>query len=152
MCEFVLKNFYEFMFLKSKEGWNVILYVVRNGNLEVLKFLRKENISFKYRLESDRNVLYIVCDYGYLDICKYVLKKCLFLFYVVDYKGWNVGYFVVRGGNVDIMKYFVLKKKVDMIKEINIGMNIFYMVCLYFYSEMCKYILFIYFFFVVMKI
>lgn len=84
MCEFILKNFYEFMFLKSKEGWNVILYVVRNGNLEVLKFLRKENISFKYRLESDWNVLYIVCDYGYLDLCKYVLKECLFLFFVID--------------------------------------------------------------------
>lgn len=87
MCEFVLKNFYEFMFLKSKEGWNVILYVVRNGNLEVLKFLRKENISFKYRLESDKNVLYIVCDYGYWIYVNMFLKNVYFCFMLLIIKG-----------------------------------------------------------------
>lgn len=75
------------MLLKSKDGWNVILYVVRNGNKDILRFLYKENLNFEDCFESKRNVLYIFCDNGYLIICKYIVKVCFFLFNVVDYKG-----------------------------------------------------------------
>lgn len=151
MCEFVSKNFHELMFSKSKEGWNATLHAARNGNLEVLKFLRKENISFKHRSESDRNALHIACDHGHLDTCKYVSKKCPSLLHPVDHKGRNAGHFAARGGNVDIMKHLASKKKADVTKETNTGMNILHMACLHSQSEMCKYILSIYPFLAAMK-
>lgn len=151
MCEFVSKNFHELMFSKSKEGWNATLHAARNGNLEVLKFLRNENISFKHRSESDRNALHIACDHGHLDTCKYVSKKCPSLLHAVDHKGRNAGHFAARGGNVDIMKHLASKKKADVTKETNTGMNILHMACLHSQSEMCKYILSIYPFLAAMK-
>lgn len=111
MCEFISKNFHELMFSKSKEGWNATLHAARNGNLEVLKFLRKENISFKNRSESDRNALHIACDHGHLDTCKYVSKECPSLLHAVDHKGRHAGHFAARGGNIDIMNILHQKRK-----------------------------------------
>lgn len=145
------KEFYELMFSKSKEGWNATLDAARNGNLELLKFLRKENISFKHRSESDRNALHIACDHGHLDTCKYVSKECPSLLHAVDHKGRHACHFAARGGNVDIMKYLASTKKADVTKETNAGMNILQMAFLHSHSEMCKYILSIYPFLAAMK-
>lgn len=128
------------MFEECIGKWNVLLYVVKNGNISILEFLQIKDINFCYIFESNRNVFYIVCDYGYLSVCEKIIEVCLFLFDIVDYKGRYFGYFVVRSGNVDVLKYFYFQR-VDLRKEIMIGMNIFYMVCLYSYSKMCMYIL-----------
>lgn len=99
----------------------------------------EKKVSFKYVFESKRNVLYIVCDNCYFEVCKFLIGISLFLLLVFDEKGNYFVYFVVRSGDLDFLKYFEFKIK--LIEEINIGMNIFYMVCLYDYIEMCRYIL-----------
>lgn len=112
MCEYILECYVDFIYKESKEGWNVILYVVKNGYINVLKFFNVKKVSFEYKFESDRNVLYIVCDNGYFEVCEYVLENFFFLLKIVDYKGRYVFYFVVRSGSLEIMKYFELKMMV----------------------------------------
>lgn len=112
MCEYILEYYVDFIYKESKEGWNVILYVVKNGYINVLKFLNVKKVSFKNKFESDRNVLYIVCDNGYFEVCEYILENFFFLLKIVDYKGRYVFYFVVRSGSLEIMKYFELKMMV----------------------------------------
>lgn len=38
MCEYIFKYYYDLIFVECKEGWNVIFYVVKNGNIKILKF------------------------------------------------------------------------------------------------------------------
>lgn len=113
MCEYILECYVVFIYKESIEGWNVILYVVKNGYINVLKFFKVKKVSFMYKFESVRNVLYIVCDNGYFEVCEYILENFFFLLKVIDYKGRYVFYFVVRGGNLRIIKYFELK--IDLI-------------------------------------
>lgn len=42
------------------------------------------------------------------------------------------------GGNIDVLKFFV-SKEFDIKSEINNGLNVFYIVFIYNYIEMCKY-------------
>lgn len=69
MCGFIVINFYVLMFEKSNEEWNVILYVVKNGNIIILEFFYKNEVNIGYNLVSKKNVLYVVCDNGYLNVC-----------------------------------------------------------------------------------
>lgn len=48
MCKYIFSEFYDFMIVKCEDGWNVILYVVKNGYVEILKFLKEKNIFFDY--------------------------------------------------------------------------------------------------------
>lgn len=141
MGKFIFDNFNDFVVVKSNDDWIVVLYVVKNGNMEFLKFLFENEVGFDYKFESDRNVLYIVCDNGYLELCIFLMDNCFFLLLVFDEKGRYFVYFVVRSGNMELLKYFEIICKIELMKEISIGMNIFYMVCLYDYIEMCEYIL-----------
>lgn len=136
MCKFIFDMFGgDFVDVESNDGWIVVLYVVKNGNIDFLEFLVFKKVSFDYKLESNRNVLYIVCDNGYLEVCKFLMEICFFLLFEFDERGRYFVYFVVRGGNMELLKYFEIK--MEFIKEIKIGMNVFYMVCLYDYIEMC---------------
>lgn len=125
----------DFVDVESNDGWIVVLYVVKNGNIDFLEFLVFKKVSFDYKLESSRNVLYIVCDNGYLEVCKFLMEICCFLLFEFDERGRYFVYFVVRSGNMELLKYFEIK--IEFIKEIKIGMNVFYIVCLYDYIEMC---------------
>lgn len=139
MGKYIFDNFNVFVVVKSNDDWIVVLYVVKNGNIDFLKFLYEKKVCFNYKFESDRNILYIVCDNGYLEICIFLMDICFFLLLVFDEKGRYFVYFVVRSGIMELLKYFEIK--IELIKEMSIGMNIFYMVCLYDYIEMCEYIL-----------
>lgn len=48
MCKYIFSEFNDFMIVKCEDGWNVILYVVKNGYVEILKFLKEKNIFFEY--------------------------------------------------------------------------------------------------------
>lgn len=78
MCEYIVKCYVNFIYKESKEGQNVILYVIKNGYINVLKFFNVKKVSFEYKFESDRNVLYIVCDNGYFEVCEYILENFFF--------------------------------------------------------------------------
>lgn len=139
MGKFIFDYFNDFVIVKIFNDWIVVLYVVKNGYMDFLKFLFENRVGFDYKFRSDRNVLYNVCDNGYLEVSIFLMNICFFLLLVFDEKGRYFVYFVVRSGNVELLKYFEIR--IELIKEIKIGMNVFYMVCLYDYIEMCEYIL-----------
>lgn len=53
--------------------------------------------------------LYIVCEFVNFDVVEFLVIKFVLLFYCVDYMNWNVLYFVVKGGSLEILEYFLVK-------------------------------------------
>lgn len=51
--------------------------------------------------------LYIVCEFVNFDVVKFFVIKFVLFFNCKDKLNWNVLYFVVKGGSLEILKYFL---------------------------------------------
>lgn len=83
--------------------------------------------------------LYIVCEYVNVSIVKFFVVKFLILFYCEDYFSWNVLYYVVKGGSLEIFEYFI-ENGLEigcLIKDYKI---ILYVVCIYKYFDICRFV------------
>nr|XP_022297443.1 uncharacterized protein LOC111106871 isoform X2 [Crassostrea virginica] len=142
MCEFISKidDFHDLLFAKSRNGWNATLHAAKNGDPNILKFLRDKNVEFVHKSNTERNALHIACDNGKFDACKCIVKLCATLLEATDEKGRHAGHFAVRSGNMQILQYLE-KEKLDVTRETTDGMNILHMACLHCQYKMCTYIL-----------
>lgn len=55
------------------------------------------------------NVLYIVCKYNNILLCKFLLFERNYRMFFFNKKlnvGWYVGYYVVVGGSIEILNFF----------------------------------------------
>lgn len=74
--KFVVKNenLVSLFYVKNRESWNLIQYVVKNGNFEVVKFFYENGVDIKNKFyKMGKNCLYIVCEKGFNDVCVYIL-------------------------------------------------------------------------------
>lgn len=74
--KFVVKNenLVCLFYVKNRESWNLIQYVVKNGNFEVVKFFYENGVDIKNKFyKMGKNCLYIVCEKGCNDVCVYIL-------------------------------------------------------------------------------
>lgn len=74
--KFVVKNenLVCLFYVKNRESWNLIQYVVKNGNFEVVKFFYENGVDIKNKFyKMGKNCLYIVCEKGFNDVCVYIL-------------------------------------------------------------------------------
>lgn len=82
VCEFVKYEVVEYIFIKFKIvfnyvdnfGWNVLYYVVKGGDLIILKKFMKYGMDIGCLIIDGKIILYIVCINKYLEICEYVVK------------------------------------------------------------------------------
>lgn len=80
-------------------GWIIEYFVVMVGNKEIFKML---NFGKFKKISWGKIVLYICCEYGCDGFCEKILENCKSILYDVDVEGWNVLYYVVKGGNLCI--------------------------------------------------
>lgn len=74
--KFVVKveNLVSLFYVKNRESWNLIQYVVKNGNFEVVEFFYENGVDIKNKFyKMGKNCLYIVCEKGFNDVCVYIL-------------------------------------------------------------------------------
>lgn len=53
--------------------------------------------------------LYIVCGFGKFEIVRFIVLNCKYLIICVDEYGRNVLYYVIKEGNLKILKFFIMK-------------------------------------------
>lgn len=99
----------------------------------------------KFKIYSKKIVLYICCEYGYSEFCKEIIIKYVDMLYDEDENGWNVFYYVVKGGNLDVLKEIdkVMDNDIfldNFCKEIDDGKIVLYICCIYKYVKICEYI------------
>lgn len=138
VCEFVKYEFVLYIFIKFEIifndvddfCWNVLYYVVKGGNLKILKIFIKEGMVVGCLIKDGKIILYIVCIYKYLVICKYVVKNFFmgFLNVKIISNGLLVVYYLVvekkeDGSEIEILKIFCKSKKIDFLVICNKGFN-----------------------------
>lgn len=118
-------------------GWIIEYFVVMVGNEDIFNFLDVKK--FK-KINCGKIVLYICCEYGCDDFYEKILVKCKSIVYDVDVEGWNVLYYVVKGGNLYL--YMELEKvlKSCLCIIMNDGKMVLYIVCINNWVEICRYI------------
>lgn len=139
ICKYISKEFKELLSSECEDGWDATLHAAKNGNTNILKFLKKVKVSLKHQSVSGRNALHIACDNGHLDACKYITGTCSSLLSVSDHKGRYAVHFAARSGNMELLKY--LETKTALTVETHKGMNVLHMACLHDHIEMCTYLL-----------
>lgn len=74
------------------------------GNKDILKLLMGYEV-MQFKICNKNIILYICCEYGYdVVFCYGILEMYNILLYDVNVFGWNVLYFVVKGGNLNVFK------------------------------------------------
>lgn len=72
-------------------GGNVLYYVVKGGNFDILEyFIDKYGLDIKFLILDDRIILYIVCIYKNVEICYYVVNYFLKEFLNVRIKDFGL--------------------------------------------------------------
>lgn len=118
-------------------GWIIEYFVVMVGNKEIFKML---NFGKFKKISWGKIVLYICCEYGCDGFCEKILVNCKSILYDVDVEGWNVLYYVVKGGNLCIFKEIEKKLKKSLSIIMNDGKIVLYIVCINNWVEICEYI------------
>lgn len=83
--------------------------------------------------------MYIVCEYVNVSIVKFFVIEFLVLFSCKDYFSLNVLYYVVKGGSLDILEYFI-NNKLEIGCLIKDGKIILYVVCIYKNFDISRYV------------
>lgn len=138
VCEFVKKEVVEFIFIKYEIifsyvddfGWNVIYYVVKGGDLIILKEFIEKGMDIGCLMIDGKIILYIVCIYKYLEICEYVVKN-FFIYFLnvqINNNGLIVVYYLVvekkeDGSEIKILKIFCECENMDFLVICNNGFN-----------------------------
>lgn len=84
--------------------------------------------------------LYIVCEFVRYEVVNFIFIEFEFICYLEDDLGWNVLYFVVKGGNLDILKELYIIYKIFIGCLIKDRKIILYIVCIYKYFNICRYV------------
>lgn len=136
MCKYLIDR-KKLLYIFDVCGWKIEYFVVMVGNEDIFNFLDVKK--FK-KANWGKIVLYICCEYGCDVFYEKILVNCKNIVYDIDVEGWNVLYYVVKGGNLYL--YMELEKvlKRSLCVKMNDGKMVLYIVCINNWVEICRYI------------
>jgi len=112
---------------------------------EVRRLLQNEQINTNWQNDSYslRTALFIVCEYGYIEIVKLLLNDKRVDVNRADNYGWTPFHLACRNGHIEVVKLLLNNhRRVDINKAINdAGWTPFYSACYYGYTEIVKLLL-----------
>lgn len=84
-------------------------------------------------------ILYVCCEYGNYEICKRILNYYKDIIYEKDDEDWNVLYYVVKGGNLNVFKEVekIFKRCICLCELICDERIVLYIVCINKSIEIC---------------
>lgn len=104
-CKYCLLIDLDILNLEDINGWNVFYFVVFYGYRFVLIFLRYKYRNLRIWLDIFfENIFYLVCLSGNKDFYLYIWKIYLDIICDEDREGRIIEYYVVWGGNIEILK------------------------------------------------
>lgn len=93
-------------------GWNVLYFVVKGGNLKILEYflnLKVEGMDIGCKINDGKILLYIVCIYKIIEICKFVIDRFL-KDENLEEDFFNV---IIINNGLIVVYYLVVEKKED---------------------------------------
>ena len=132
----------------DKEERNILHYVARGGNNDILDFLLKDAWALEKLEEDSRNtgsILHIVCLYGHVEMCRKLISKYPNMLHKRDRDGFHAMQYAVMGGNPEVMRHLkdilneMVEKYVEFATEERKS-DILQLACLYRKNEMWKFI------------
>ena len=144
----ILKNYCHIKRDNDIDERNILHYVARGGNIEILDFLLKDAWA-KEKLEQDsRNtgsILQTACVYGHVEMCRILISKYPNMFHVRDSEGLHAMHYAAVGGNPEMMRLLkgILNKMTEEYVEFSVEerkIDILRLACVYRKNEMWKFI------------
>lgn len=124
-------------------GWNIVYYVFL-FNFKLFKYIVFydevcELVMVKIKVL--KICLYIVCEFGKIEIVGFIVGYFILKKFILekDKLGWNVLYFVVKGGELKILECLLKIEGMEIDSKIDDGKILLYIVCIYKKIEICKF-------------
>lgn len=107
----------------DEENNRLIDCAVKNGHLDIVKYLIEEcNVNVQGFSVSGLSLMHLASWKGHLDIVKYLEKKGLSVKKECYLVFWSPIRYVVENGHIDLVRYFIEEKGVD-INTVNMSDN-----------------------------
>lgn len=125
----------------DSSGWNIAHYASM-CNARLFKFIsgEKKNCDLvTKKTKSEKTCLHIACQSAKFEIVKHIVEEIQ----TIDIKckdelGWNALHFAAKGGDLNILKYF-LEKGLDLGSLTNDGKTILHIACYHKHVDISKY-------------
>lgn len=138
LCKYCLSEDESILNEEDCIGWNASLYAAFYEQIETLTFLR-ENYQ-RLRITSKKtlvNILHMACLNGNNDLYLHIKDAYPDIQLNADTKGRSLLQYAARGGNREILKDLLSKKRKLEIKNDD-EIKILHIACLYGHEEMCR--------------
>lgn len=139
--EHKISNRKHFLSNPDQNGWNVMHFAAKGGNLRIFQTFKSEDLNLCQKTHDQMTVLHIASLYGHFDLCKYILENGDFqsILETKSMSGKNACHYAVEAGSVSIFKLLAIKC-IDPKATTNNGQNAFHIACIYNQFKMCEYI------------
>ena len=108
LCKILLGEYKFNIFSVNENGWNVLHYAARGGNLSLLELFIQNGINIYSKTKLNSNCLHIAATNGHFNLCKKLVEVYNFDIFTKNDKGWSVLNSTAKSGNLELFQYFIL--------------------------------------------
>ncbi|XP_062602684.1 putative ankyrin repeat protein RF_0381 [Saccostrea cucullata] len=140
-CESMINNENMIQDIKLDEcGWNIAHYAAYANNVNVLKLLKSKNESFILaKTKTMKTTLHIACEYGHLEVVKFITENFEDLLQCTDDLEWNALHYAGKGGNLQVL-LLLQKKGLIITSPTKEEKTVLHIACTHKQVNICRYV------------
>ena len=143
LCKVLLEEYHFDIFSKNENGWNVIHYATRGGDLKLVQLFIQNGIDIYSKTKLSSNCLHIAATNGHFNLCKTLVEVYNFDIFTKNDKGWSVLNSAAKSGNLELFQYFILLGA-DVYSKTNCNCTCLHIASYYGHVNICRNILDLY--------
>ncbi|XP_062576109.1 putative ankyrin repeat protein RF_0381 [Saccostrea cucullata] len=135
MSRYLVNKYPNLISFRDNNGWTACAGV----SVELVSFLIEKGMDINTLSNNGKNILHLACLNGKLEVCEYLVENYPHLLDIKDKSSNTVLHAAASGGNVQIVKLLIDKKK-DIYTLQKDGETILHQCCYYGEMEMYEYL------------
>ena len=137
LCKILLEEYNFDIFSKNENGWNVLHYAARNGDLKLLQLFIQNEIDIYSKTKLNSNCLHIAATNGHFNLCKTLVEVYNFDISTKNEKGWSALHSTAKSGNLELFQYFILLDA-DVYSKTNCNYTCLHIASYYGHLNICQ--------------
>ena len=139
-CKVLLKNYNFDIHMDNNNGWSLVHFAAKNGDLELFQYLIIQGSNVYSRTKDGMNCLHIAGLNGCFRLCKMLLEKYNVDINLRDDNEGNVLHFAAESGIIELCQY-IIEKGSDIFSKKKDGKNSLHIAALNGHFHLCKVLL-----------
>jgi ankyrin repeat protein len=117
----LVDNYPTLIEMEDKKEATPVHYATRGGSIEILTLLIEKRADIAKVTKRGESILHVSCHRGYIEIAKFITKKCPELSSATTKDGMTALHFACTTDDLDLVKFLVEDLHLDPLQKTNAG-------------------------------